>query len=285
MLKFLFSETVEGYQHVWLLGDNFVAQSYRDHVKNSDYPLNINSRFEVEAICKSRFDCNIPNMLARIESALTEAINKEIKLPHYIVVVLDADLIEHLDYNGFGVSTMLGEWIKYLADAMHNICKGRKKTLPLKAVKHDFPMIYWAAVPHHKLFFNNAICTKFNNCLDSVLKLYKNMCLLKMKEIWDYNNLHLVNGAGRITSYGLSKYWASIDAAIEYNVTMHEQFLCKEVRNRYQAVQAGKSSHSGNSDGMYAFFDKNKENTRNQFRWVKGRQGRPLPAPPNNYRH
>ena len=220
-LMFIIGDQVTGYEELWFLGDNFMAKSYTDHVTRSDYPLYVTSSFEVSAFGGSRFTCTNTNMLSRIENALIQALNKkgQEKPPRYIVVVLDDDLIDFLGSAEFGISTILGEWIHYLARSLNSAIEDWKKALPVKALEENYPMIYWATSPHHKHFINNTQHTEFNNSLESVLKLYNNMRTIKMKEIWDYENPHLVAvGTGRITAYGLSRYWMSINAAIKYNV-------------------------------------------------------------------
>ena len=194
----------------------------------------VKARFEVSPFNNSRYCSNNTNMLSRIINTFTQAVNTRGKLPAYIVVVLDDDIISRLDYIGFGISSMMGEWLRYLIKNINEICLERKKQLPLKAIKEHYPVIYWSTAPHHMHLTNNPIRSKFNNCLESILKLYKNMHPLKMKEVWDYNNAHLViRGTGAITSYGLNKYWSSIDAVVQYNVVCHEQFVHKEERNKF----------------------------------------------------
>ena len=235
-MSFLFfSEHIEGFDQLWILGDEFLARPYIDHVKNSDYQLYMKSRFEVFPICNSKASSNNTSILSRIENEFIAKINEKIKLPAYILVVLDDDFIQYLKYDGYGISECLCQLIKYLAQSLAAACHQQKKMLPLKAVKEQFPMFYWATLPQHKYFQNRTIRAKFNNCLESVLKLHNNMRQLKMKEIWSYDNPHLVNMNGHVTSYRLSKYWASIDAALEFNVDRHEQFLCKETRLDFQA--------------------------------------------------
>ena len=54
-------------------------------------------------------------------------------------------------------------------------------------------MIYWVVAPHNKNFYDNSVRTKFNNCLDSVIKLFPGqMRVVEIKEIWEFKNNHLV---------------------------------------------------------------------------------------------
>ena len=79
--------------------------------------------------------------------------------------------------------------IKYLVTAISSTCDEMIKLLPKKARRDEYPCIYWTAAPHHKNFDNNSLRTKFNNCLESVVKLYSNMRVIKMKEILGFQKL------------------------------------------------------------------------------------------------
>ena len=80
-------------------------------------------------------------MLSRILNSFIKGVNASGKFPRYIVVILDDDLVMEVSSIGFGVSTVIGEWIKYLAQNMADIVEQHKKALPAKAIKNEYPMI------------------------------------------------------------------------------------------------------------------------------------------------
>ena len=67
---------------------------------------------------------------------------------------------------------------------MTEACDLAKGALPTKAVRKDHPQIYWVAPPHHKNFFDNYGRTKLANVLESAIKLFDNIRLIRMKEFW-----------------------------------------------------------------------------------------------------
>ena len=91
-------------------------------------------------------------MLSRINNAFASAVNKAERLPKYVVVILENDLIEFLGYSEFGVAGLLGEWIEYLAKNLAEMVKVKKEKLPKKAVKYKYPLFYWVAAPFHCWF-------------------------------------------------------------------------------------------------------------------------------------
>ena len=58
--------------------------------------------FEVTAFCSSRFTDKDPNIARRLLSSVTTALNKFWKLPKYICIVLENDIIDYLEYKNFG---------------------------------------------------------------------------------------------------------------------------------------------------------------------------------------
>ena len=119
---------------LWIVSDNFIAESYREnflHVKG----LYAKKAFEVHNFCNSRYTCNNRNMLSRIQHAVLRGINKRFKLPDFILIVLDNDLAQFLNYNAAGTASLIGSWIEWLTKQIADTIQKRKQELPLKAVK------------------------------------------------------------------------------------------------------------------------------------------------------
>ena len=216
-------------------------------------------------------------MLSRLKNTLVYAVNKRSKLPKYIVIVLDDDLITYLDYCNHGMAAMLGEWIEWIAEQFAKICEKRKTQLPAKAKKDSHPVIYWVAPLQHKNFppIMAEARSLLTSCIQTVTKTHTNMRIIRMKEIWEYNNSHLVSKTGVITEYGLSKYWLSIDAAIRFNVVRHDLFTAKALLKANPLPQSGQQvdkSAKGTfkrkmKDPMQYFFQKKKDKDRGKYIW------------------
>ena len=191
---------------MWFLGDNFMAKSFRDNMKN-DPEMFVNKHFTVKGYCSSRFSDTNQNMLSRIENSFINVVNENKHLPKYVVVVLDNDLIEFLDYKNFGISQMNATWLQYIAESFAAAILAHKKLLNRSEARSEYPMIYWFVTLHHGLFQDNATRTKFNLAMESLLKVHsQQMRIAKFKDIWDYENNHYATRAGIMTSYGSHKY-------------------------------------------------------------------------------
>ena len=186
-------------------------------------------------------------------------------------MVIDGDLIEFLNYTQYGFSSMMGQWIEWLAKEINAAIEDRQKLLPRKALRVGEPFIYWVAAPFHDFFGSelNAARSKFNACLDSILKLYGNMRVMKLKEFWNAKNRNLVNNLNKkISSEGLAHYWRSIDAAIEFNIHKREEYLSR-VKGMKNNVPMVKLSSANDSNDMKKFFHRHHQD---QFHWHKHKE-------------
>ena len=254
---------VRGVNELWMLGDNFLASTYRNHFEMSMLEsCFMKSSFEVSPHCGSRFASNNTNMLSRIQNSVCKALNSANVLSKYMVFMLDGDLIDFLNYTQFGLSGMLGRWIEWLAKEVSLAVQLEKKLLPKKALREQEPFIYWIAAPFHDNFGSelNAARSKFNACLDSVIKLHNNMRVMKLKEFWNPKNRNLVNDHNHmITLEGWSIYWCSIDEAIHFNVKRREDFLLRSLSLKLQGTAPVKQlSYPRERDDMKTFFHRHR---------------------------
>ena len=246
-------------------GYNFAASTYRNFFKNAEFPSHIKENFNIDIFCQSKYENSDRNMLNRIRNSFIQGINKCSHLPKLIVLVLDDDIIEYIDYEGQGLSTLIGMCVEWLCKEFEYLVKLAKKALPAKAVRDGYPQIYWVAPPHHK-FLDNHLRTKMTNVLEVALKDFKDIRLIRMKEKWNYNNDEMVNSYGQFTEYGWCTYWSSVDAAVKFNLNKREIYLANQIRqsnkmgnqNNVRGVKRPFSESSKNKNEMEKFFKRNK---------------------------
>ena len=98
-----------------------------------------------------------------------------------------------------------------------------------------------------------------------------------MKEVWDYENLELVDEDGRITDIGLDTYWLSVDAAVKFNAKKREMDLAKSpilIARQSKARSNPNNLEEANSK-MKKFFTKKAGKNKGKGR----RLPRPKPKP------
>ena len=219
------SDDIVAYDAVWILGDNFIARTswpgfklVYNGIKPGTTHHFIKEEFDYHIFCGSKYENNKQNQLKCIINALLMGINKHKKLPRFILIVLDDDLIQTVGYDGPGAASILGDMIEGLAQPRQQIILDHKAKLANKAKRDTYPILYWLAVPHHKHFKQYDIRTKFNLCLESVIKQYDDMNIVKIEEIWNSDDFNLVSPiTNPLTVDGVITYWQAIDAAFKFN--------------------------------------------------------------------
>ena len=223
-----------------------MATSFREAVlERNPESLFVTRNFDVFPYCESKYSSNNTNILSRIVSSFADRLNERIKLPKYVVIVLDDDLLQHLGYFKFRISGLIGDWLQFLANKLMQLALDRKKCLPKKACKPTYPLFYWVALPQHRSFINNVLRSKYNATLNMLMKIHTNMRMIRLKEIWDFNSMHYTTEGDRLSLFGLSKYWESIDASLKFNIIKHEQFLKRQNLQNAPLSLQGPTANSG----------------------------------------
>ena len=233
---FILSDETVSDERVWFLGDNFIARTYRVHYKifnsNREGCKHFGKEnFEVIAHCNSKYSSSQVNLLACLQNTLATAINhcKNGTLPKYIIIILDEDLIDYLNFPYEGAATLLGSWIQWLCKEFAALIDFRFNQLPLKCTKKGKPFFYWVTAPTHSCFSkdNNNLRIKFNLALESVVRGVDGMRVIRTKE-WNPKDSNLACN-NRFTELGLITYWHVIDSSFKFNATRHEFFLAKKL--------------------------------------------------------
>ena len=253
--KINFSETIEGFDDLWLVGDNFMASTYREHFIRRKVPWFMKKQYELNVFCKSRFTSNDTNILSRIINSVNDGLKSRVKLPKVIVMVLHTDIVQYIqeritqdDAKVTIDNTLYGTWMEWLADKIMEKLEERNTSLPDKARRGEQePIIYWVPITNHKNldFEERSMVVKFNQTLASVTKTHKNMRIIKLKE-WNYDDSTLISPYGRLTHLGVDRIWEAIDSSVKYNLDMRSHFLSKPQLKNEQG------------DPMYEFFKTHK---------------------------
>ena len=216
---------------------------------------------------------------------MAKAIEKRVKLPRSIVVVLDNNLIQFLAYVNIGIAILLGEWFEWLITCFTTLFQSRKDTLPKKAVRADYPQLYLMAPPKHRLLNDNHERRLLLDCMEATVKVFDNVQLIKMVES-DYKDDSLVSEDGQFTNFGLTKYWSTVDSAVAFNMHKCEEYLSRrgaqqsqQKRSQASGKAAKRAASPSLDDDMLQFFKGLKDRKRRQQREEDDLPHRRLPTP------
>ena len=60
--------------------------------------------FNVKAFCNSKYSSSMENLLICFDCAITKALKDNARLPRFIVVVMDDDIVKFTNFDKYGVS-------------------------------------------------------------------------------------------------------------------------------------------------------------------------------------
>ena len=126
----------------------------------------------------------------------------------------------------------------------------KERLLPEKAKPKNETQIYWIEPANHKNFDVLHVQSReiFLQCMDTVLKLYDNMRLLKIKEYWNKSDSDLVFN-NRFTKEGLITYWRAMDATFKFNVLKRRDYL---IRNSFRLLKTKMSTEDSHSKQKFS---------------------------------
>ena len=271
----LFPDNLEGLERLWFVGDNLMSETYRTYLKKSRVQFYVKDQYEVSDFKNCKQNSNNRNVLSRILNTFITAVNENPVLPKYIVFVLDDEVLSSLEYENFGVSTMYGMMLEWLVKNVNSTVQDIKQKLPNKAKREHFPQIYWTPALTHKRFFKgNVLQNKFNLRLESIVKLYPTMRVLKFKHTWCFEDDNLMHQNGTLSATGKGAYWAAVDQALKYNFEKKEEFLARvliaqkrpqnDMVNQRQLTQK-KATEDTSQDPVQEFFKRRRSDNYHWF--------------------
>ena len=232
ILLFPISEIECAYELAWIIGDDFVKNTYHQVVGASDHRFYLKDNFKVEKFTSSRSQGR-GNILNRIHNYLVEVLNQIILLPKIIIIVLDSDLYKNIEVKNEEVEdleSIMAFTFEYLIKNVHNEIEKHKMIMPIKARKYRYPSVLWIIPPGHVNFTDRII---IKNCMQ-----LKEMRFTKLNN-WNHNDLYLITekpmGGYRFTSRGLCRYWTGIDEAVqawEYGNNYKHNYILQKPQSR-----------------------------------------------------
>ena len=183
---------MKGIKKVWIVGDNLMATSFQQHFKKSKFEFFLKEQFEGTGFCSSKYSDSNTNPLSRIQIITAAALNAKDFMPHFIIMVIDNKLIEHVRYKGCSVATMYDTLVEWLCKEVWNLIEEKFKLLPKKA--RVATQVYWVLLSNSDYMpdCDRVVRERFRKCLESVVQMYEAMRVIKLK-MWDPSDESLIS--------------------------------------------------------------------------------------------
>ena len=141
--------------------------------------------FEVYGFYTSKFLSADQNTVSRFRAMMHKAIQEQILLPKYVIIIPDDDLVSYFGCEGAGFNKNMNRLLNHIMSEHNKLILAQKDYLPNKAKRPLYPHIVWLQSPYHRYFRNNNLREEFNRCLIDVVRFHDNTITLPFKKIWD----------------------------------------------------------------------------------------------------
>ena len=188
ILNLIITGKIRSLEAIWFLGDEFALQLCEQHFKNK--PVEgygqgqqhfITNHFDTQMYFSSKFVSADQNLISRLRNMLVKAINEQILLPKYIVIIPDDDVIRYLHDQGITtIDKSMGRLINHLMSEHTKLIMSQKDTLPIKAKCDMYPQLIWIEAPLYSSFREDNLKDRvaFNECLQDISKFHVNTTVL-----------------------------------------------------------------------------------------------------------
>ena len=154
----IFIGPVRGLEKIWIIGDEFCDRSYDHYYKRIGLDRESNktfafTNFEMRDFFSSEYKSHNRSAVGRILNNLINALNEHNTLPKLIVMVIDNDMVKHI--NESGTFMKIRDIVKWLPRESCRAVLSYKEYLPVKAKCNLVPQFLWMCPPTHRYFNDN----------------------------------------------------------------------------------------------------------------------------------
>ena len=213
---------------IWFLGDEFVnatMRSFPSPIGAAVPPYSL-TNFEAKFIAppeqgRAQRDLTSTNAVGHIINNFIHQLNSTRSnsyIPKWIVIIPEADLLNSVQYSGFGVTAAYGIIIQHLLKKFdHAITSFIGEVKEKKLNKFDWPYILWIEPSLNKGYgkVNNNLRIKFARSLYNAAQVHSRVIILSLKQGWNPNDETLTFNRS-LSPTGALKFWAAIDNTVRY---------------------------------------------------------------------
>ena len=219
----LFVDKVRAIHDIWFLGDGFLKEifSIYDNIKKEEIPPYIMDYFNISAFYQ-KITSGVRHLIARIINALTEALNTEKKLPKYLVVIIDKDIIDGVDVFEHGANKVVQDLVEWVTRQINILIRRRRLEMvdrKPRSMLPGTPQIIFVRMLHcqkpnkpgSKLEKTFALRAKINDALNEAARKLEQFILT----IKPCNTMDHFDQWGNLSPKGKYDYFYEIDDLLE----------------------------------------------------------------------
>ena len=183
----IISGYVAAQRDLWILGDKFINDIFQalpdlhNSLREAKHPIPyMYDYYSITYLTEHQPTYNNNNTLARIVNTLAKGLNEQPRVPRFILVIPDIDILRFINHFGFGVSQIIGKCLNCLIkniDIIIESCKDDLRCRKPGALHSSEPKLVWMKIFEQPNMKENQFChvqEKFNNILENILSTKKN---------------------------------------------------------------------------------------------------------------
>ena len=224
MISCIFAAKLPALKEVWMVGDDFLNSTYdtfitmRKRLKKEENAMPyIYKQYNISYLIEDQLEGNT-NAVAKILNAVIKGLNETAKLPRFIIIIPENDILKSVNYFGFGISVLVGRCLNWLVTQIDRAVEARRekvKKIRPGAVFHNEPKYVWLKVfdcpsIQHPMF---TVREKYNAILEEILASKCNHFIINVNKAMSNPTFFMPNGL--ITAHAQEAFWQELDNQIE----------------------------------------------------------------------
>ena len=155
--------------------------------------------------------------VSRLRNCVVNCYNTTQKIPKWIVIIIENDLIKFLKYTEFAVTDAYEEILNWIFNELKDIRDEIRKQLPFKAKKGGWPYYLWIEPTKHKSYSDLEQREVFVNTLRKVSSSHNESITLPLQQGWsDSNDDLFMERERRYSTLGIRTFWTAVDKTIMF---------------------------------------------------------------------
>ena len=284
----IFSDNVPAVYDLWILGDNFLHESfgsfqslrYRSQKGEDDIPPYIQEYFNVKEFYHGSSTSGVKFTAVRMINMLIDAIAERKRLPKYLVIVPDKDILYDIDTSSPYAQNTLAELTRWFVRQIDTIIRRKKADFLNKkpgALTGVSTTVIFVRIlrrvgsfnEHSKIHSVLQLHAKFNDSLnDAVAKTQHRILTITVCNTNDH-----FDRSGSLSSKGKAYFWMELDELLEH-------FQANKVKLLPNPKNPPRShTHQKQSRNQAGRFNQNNCRTHEECRKL------PIPPERHSYNH
>ena len=223
---FLIAEKTEAMRDAWLIGDKCLTSIFpklqnlkiQAIIQKKTTPY-LHKQFNLTLYSANKD--SVRSGLARIVNSIAEGFNSNVRLPTFIIIIMDKDFVENMRYLEYGIKKMLEDGLKWVMNQIRRMIDIRINNLMSKrpgAILFT-PRIIWVKMLNRPFTAKHAEQLRvdtmskrkmYNDLVATIIPTYEKAHVLQVAAIMELPHKNY-DGLGNLSEEGKAHYWKELD--------------------------------------------------------------------------